>query len=36
VPVPGDAEVSWLGVVARGAFPAGPSADQWRLPRARR
>src|SRR4029077_1506642 len=26
-PSSGDAEVSWLGVVARGAFPAGPSPE---------
>src|SRR5689334_5405198 len=26
-PGSGDAEVSWLGVVARGAFPAGPKPE---------
>jgi hypothetical protein len=30
VPKRGDAEVSWLGVVVCGAFPAEP--DQWQLP----
>jgi len=33
----GDEEVSWLGVVDRGAFPAGPEGpNQWRMPRSRR
>jgi len=32
-----DAEVSWLGVVARGAFPAGsPTPTSGSLPRTRR
>jgi len=33
----GDAAVSWLGVVAGGAFPVPPGGrDQWLMPRARR
>ena len=31
----GDAEVSWLGVIAVGAFPASVGG-QWQMPRARR
>jgi len=32
----GDAEVSWLRVIADGAFPTPPDGwDQWPLPRAR-